>query len=87
MAEAYSSQSAPSFDGQGDINLWLLKMKIWCSTKGYADKKGAYAMASKLTEAAFLVVTRTQEKDQDSPEAICKALKAEFDKSVLDREL
>ena len=49
MAEAYSSQSAPSFDGQGDINLWLLKMKFWCSTKGYADKKEARALASKLT--------------------------------------
>ena len=86
MAEVYSSQSAPSFDGQGDINLFLLKMKFWCSAKGYTDKKQAHAMASKLTGAAFLVVARMQEKDQDSPEAIRKALKAEFDKSVLDRE-
>ena len=86
MAEAYSNQSALSFDGQGDLNLWLLKMKFWCSTKGYTDKKEADAMAPKLTGAAFLVVARMPEKDQDSPEAIRKALKAEFDKSVLDRE-
>ena len=84
MAEAYSSQSASSFDGQDDINLWLLKMKFWCSTKGYTDKKEAHTMASKLTGVAFLVVPRMPEKDQDSPEAIRKALKAEFDKSVLD---
>ena len=86
MAEAYSSQSAPFFDRQGDINLWMLKMKFWCSTKGYADKKEAHALASKLTGAAFLVVARIPEKDQDNPDAIRKALKAEFDKSVLDRE-
>ena len=86
MAEAYSSQSAPSFDGQGDINLWLLKMKFWCSTKGYADKKEAHALASKLTGAAFLVVARMPEKDQDNPDEIRKTLRAEFDKSVLDRE-
>ena len=86
MAEAYSNKSAPCFDGQGDINLWLLKMKFWCSIKGYTDKKEAYAMASKLTGAVFLAVTRMPEKDQYSPEAIRKALKAEFDKSVLDRE-
>ena len=86
IAEAYSSQSAPSFDGQGDINLWLLKMKFWCSTKGYAEKKEAHALASKLTGAAFLVVARMPEKDQDNPDATRKALKVEFDKSVLDRE-
>ena len=61
MAEAYSSQSAPSFDGQGDINLWLLKMEFWCSTKGYGNKKEAHALASKLTGAAFLVVARMLE--------------------------
>ena len=61
-------------------------MKFWCSTKGYADKKEAHALASKLTGAAFLVVARMPEKDEDSPEAIRKALKAEFDMSVLDRE-
>ena len=43
-------------------------------------------MASKLTGAAFLVVARMPEKDQDSPEPIRKALKAQFDKPVLDRE-
>ena len=86
MEEAYSSHSAPSFDGQGDTNLWLFKMTFFCSTKGYTDKKEAHAMASKLTGAAFLVVGRMLEKDQDSPEAIRKALKAEFDKSVLDRK-
>ena len=104
MAEAYSSQSALSFDGLGDINqssdilqhsqnrptgdrVWLLKMKFWCSTKGYADKKEAHALASKLTGAAFLVVARMPEKDQDNPDEIRKALKAEFDKSVLDWEI
>ena len=73
MEEAYSSQSAPSFDGQVDINLWLLKMKFWCSTKRYADKKKAHALASKLTGAAFLVVARIPEKDQDNPDEIRKA--------------
>ena len=85
-AEAYSNQSAPSFDGQGDINLWLLKMKFWCSTKEYADRKEAHALASKLTGAAFLVVARMPEKDLDNSDEIRKAPKAEFDKSVLDRE-
>ena len=61
-------------------------MKFGCSTKGYTDKKEADAMASKLKGATFLVVARMPEKVQDSPEAIRKALKAEFDQSVLDRE-
>ena len=86
MAEAYSSQSALSFDGQGDINLRLLKMKFWCSIKGYADEKEAHALSSKLTGAAFLVVARMPEKDQDNPDEIRKALKVEIDKSVLDWE-
>ena len=86
MAEAYSSQSAPSFDGQGDINWWLLKMKFCCSTKRYAEKKEAHALASKLTGAELLVVVRMPEKDQDNPDENRKALKAEFDKPVLDRE-
>ena len=87
MAEAYSSQCALSFDGQGDIHLWLLKMKFWFSTKGYADKKEAHTITSRLTEAAFLVAARMPKNHQDSPETIRKALKAEFDKSVvLDRE-
>ena len=50
------------------------------------DKKEAHAMESKLTGAAFLVMARMPKKDKDSPEAIPKALKSEFDKSVLDRE-
>ena len=66
-----------------------VKLKFWCWTKGYADKKEAHALAFKLTGAAFLMVARMPEKDQDSPEKIRKALKpvkAEFDKSSLDRE-
>ena len=61
-------------------------MKFWCSTKGYADKKEAHALAFKLTGAAFLMVARMPEKDQNNPDEILKALKAEFDKSVLGRK-
>ena len=89
MAEARSTAVAggvPYFDGQGDVNLWLLKMKFWCSTKGYTEKKEAHALASRLTGAAFLEVARMAEKDQDDPELIKRALKAEFDKAVIDRE-
>ena len=61
------------------VKFLVLDQRIYRQERGTSN-------TSNLTGAAFVVVARMPEKDQDSPEVIRKALKAEFDKSVLDWE-
>ena len=73
------------FNGTGDVDLWLMRMKFYCSTKKFEGKHEAHAIASKLEGAAFLCVARPDE-DQDDPDKVKAALKKEFDKEAVDHE-
>jgi hypothetical protein len=41
--------------GESDVDLWLMKMKFYCSTKKFEGKQEAHAIVSKL-EGAFYVL-------------------------------
>ena len=74
------------FNGTGDVDLWLMRMKFYCSTKKFEGKHEAHAIASKLEGAAFLCVARLSDEDQDDPDKVKAALKKEFDKETVDHE-
>ena len=77
----------PQCNGTGDVDLWLMRMKLYCSTKKVESKHEAHAIASKLEEATFLFVVRLSDEDQDDPDKVKAALKKEFDKEAVDHEL
>ena len=74
------------FCGTGDVDLWLMRMKFYCSTKKFEGKHEAHAIASKLEGAAFLCIARLSDEDQDDPDKVKAALKKEFDKEAVDHE-
>ena len=80
------SERVNAFDGRGDIDLWLMKMKFYCSTKKFEGKQEAHAIASKLDGAAFLCIARLSDADQNDPKKVKEALKKEFDKVAVDHE-
>ncbi|CAB3980753.1 Hypothetical predicted protein [Paramuricea clavata] len=75
-----------SYDGTGDVDLWLMKMKFYCSTKKFEGKQEAHAIASKLEGAAFLCIARLNDELQDDPKEVKAALRKEFDKESIDHE-
>ena len=46
-----SERRVDTFDGR--VDLWLMKMKFYCSTKKFEGKHEAHAIASKLEGAAY----------------------------------
>lgn len=74
------------YNGTGDVDLWLMKMKFYCSTKKFEGKQEAHAIASKLEGAAFLCIARLPDADQDDPTKVKAALRKEFDKEAIDHE-
>ncbi|CAB3998161.1 Hypothetical predicted protein [Paramuricea clavata] len=74
------------YDGTGDVDLWLMKMKFYCSTKKFEGKQEAHAIASKLEGAAFLCIARLDDELQDDPKEVKAALRKEFDKESIDHE-
>ena len=81
-----SERRVDVFDGRGDIDLWLMKMKFYCSAKKFEGKQEAHAIASKLDGAAFLCIARMSDTDQNDPKKVKEALKKEFDKVAVDHE-
>jgi hypothetical protein len=74
------------YDGTGDVDLWLMKMKFYCSTKKFEGKQEAHAIASKLEGAAFLCIARLDDELQDDQKEVKGALRKEFDKESIDHE-
>ena len=72
------------FNGTGDVDLWLMRMKFYCSIKKVRGQ--THAIASKLEGAAFLCVARLSDQDQDDTDKVKIALKKEFDKEEVDHE-
>ena len=74
------------FSGTRDVDLWLMRMKFYCSTKRFEGKHEAHAIASKLEGAAFLCIARLSDEDQDDPDKVKAALKKKFDKEAVDHK-
>ena len=54
-----------SFNGKGDVNSFITKIGLLISLKGYEGEKAAQAMASKLEQPAFNVMSADDQKDID----------------------
>ena len=76
----------PQCNRTGDVDLWLMRMKFYCSTKKPEGKHEAHATATKLEGATFLFLARLSDEDQDDPDKVKAALK-KLDKEAVDHEL
>ena len=75
-----------SFDGSADVKVFLEKITLHSSLKGYQDQKAAQNLASRLEGRAFDVYMRLSEEDKKDVEKIKGELLKEFEKGNQDRE-
>ena len=75
------------FDGTGDVNVFLEKVSLHSSLKGYDGEKAAQNLASKLEGRAFDVYMRLSSADRKQVDKIQSELLKEFEKGKLDREI
>ena len=64
------SERVNAFDGRGDIDLWLMKMKFYCSMKKFEGQQDAHAIASKLDGATCLCIGRLSDTDQNDQKKV-----------------
>ena len=76
-----------SFDGTSDVKVFLEKVTIHWSLKGYEDEKCAQNIASRLVGRSFDVYLRLADIDKKNPEKIKEELLREFERGKQDREL
>ncbi len=74
------------FDGSGNVKVFIEKVSIHSSLKGYDGEKAAQNLASKLEGPAFDVYMRLSCEDKKKPEKIKSELLKEFEKGKQDRE-
>ncbi len=74
------------FDGIGDVNVFLEKVSLHSSLKGYDGEKAAQNLASKLEGRAFDVYMRLSADDRKKADKIKSELLKEFENGNLDRE-
>ena len=74
------------FDGTGDVNVFLEKVSLHSSLKGYDGEKAAQNLASKLEGCAFDVYIRLSTADRKKVDKIQSELLKEFERGNLDRE-
>ena len=74
------------FDGTGDVNVFLEKVSLHSSLKGYDGEKAAQNLASKLEGRAFDVYMRLSTADRKKVDKIHSELLKEFERGNLDRE-
>ena len=76
-----------NFDGSADIKVFLEKITLHSSLKGYQDEKAAQNLASRLEGRAFDVYMRLSQDDKKDVEKIKSELLKEFEKGNQDREM
>ena len=81
-----SSSKPNSFNGKGDVNLFIKKVQLWIALKGYTEEKAAQALASRLEKPAFNVYLRMSEDDQKDIKKVIKELKQQYELGNKDRE-
>ncbi len=74
------------FDGTGDVNVFIEKVALYSSLKGYDGEKAAQNLASKLEGRAFDVYLRLSTVDRKDASKIKSELLKEFETGNLDRE-
>ena len=75
-----------SYDGSGDVKVFLEKVSLHSSLKSYTGEKAAQNIASKLEGRAFDVYMRLTAEDKRSVEKITNELLSEFEKGNQNRE-
>ena len=75
-----------NFDGLGDVKVFLEKVKLLSSLKGYQQEKAAQNLASKLEGRAFDVYMRLSTEDKKDVEKIETELLKEFERGRQDRD-
>ena len=74
------------YDGKGDVKVFLTKIELVASLKGYDEEKTAQFTASKLSSAAFDVYMRLSDEDKKNFPRLKEELLKEFEKGQLNRE-
>lgn len=74
------------FDGTGDVKVFIEKVSLHSSLKGYDGEKAAQNLASKLEGRAFDVYMRLSTDDRKKADQIQSELLKEFERGNLDRE-
>ena len=75
-----------SFDGTGNVKVFLTKLELEASIKGHVEEKKAQFLASKLMGPAFDVYLRLSDDEKKDFAAIKPELLREFEKGQLNRE-
>lgn len=75
------------FAGNGNLTLWLKKVEVWATLKGYTGEKKACALAARLDGPAFESFARMDEGDQKDPDKVAAHLKREFVRGERDRDV
>ena len=75
-----------SFDGTGDVKVFLEKVSLHSALKSYDGEKAAQNLASKLDGRAFDVYMRLSAADKKKADKISTELLREFEKGNQDRE-
>ena len=76
-----------SFDGTGNVKVFLEKVSIHSSLKGYEDEECSQNIASRLEGRAFDVYMRLGNEDKKNPDKVKEELLKEFERGKQDREL
>ena len=76
-----------SFDGTGNVKVFLEKVSIHSSLKGYENEECSQNIASRLEGRAFDVYMRLGNEDKKNPDKIKEELLKEFERGKQDREL
>ena len=76
-----------SFDGNGDVKVFIEKVCIHSSLKGYENEKAAQNLAGRLEGRAFDVYMRLSDADKKEFSKIKAELLKEFERGNQDREV
>ena len=75
-----------TFDGNGGIKVFLAKVEIQSSSKGYTEEKCAQALAGRLEGPAFDLYLRMYSEDRKDAAKIKSELLKEFERGKRNRE-
>ena len=81
-----SSKKVTTFNGKGDVNVFLTKVDLYNQLKNYAGETAAVSLASRLEEPAFNVYMRMSEEDLKDIDKIKTELRKQYQVGNRDRE-
>ena len=81
-----SSKRVSTFNGKGDVNVFLAKVDLYNKLKKYDGETAAVSLASRLEEPAFNVYLRMSEADRKDEAKIKTELRKQYEVGNRDRE-